>query len=425
MTTSGRVFLPVEWRSYALYAASKVGPGLVMFAAVPIWTRTFGVEQYGLYSMCWVATLFSSAFFTGWLSQALLRHTGDSKFDVDKLPTWVVPTCAVVSAVPVVVIVFVESSSHSSADTLALVLSSAIFASLNSLYVVVQTRTQRNDRVGRFTAAEFVRIGTALTFSLLGAALFGGQGSVAIVRGYCVGTALGLWVLWERPRARAARTGRGSEVLTRFWSFGWPMTLWLTVSSMLLYSDRLVIGFLLGAEAVGTYGSISDVIVRGIGMLTFPITMRSHPAVMRVWNSGDRHGALRLTRRYTKFIIVICGVCVIPGSIFGSPVLESLLHVQIQSPVIVPALLAGAALWQIGLMSHKPLEMASRTKTMLATILSITIPSIGANFLLVPHLGLVAPAIVFCTGAALYVGATHYLSRRVKPVIDDPPGVRS
>ena len=62
--------IPAAWRPYTLYAVSKIAPGLMLFAAVPIWTRTFG-QRYGLYSMCWVATLFSSAFFTGWLSPEL------------------------------------------------------------------------------------------------------------------------------------------------------------------------------------------------------------------------------------------------------------------------------------------------------------------------------------------------------------------
>ena len=66
-----------QWRTYSLYAASKIAPGLIMFAAVPIWTRTFGANQYGLYSILWAAALFSSAFFTGWIRQALLRHSGN------------------------------------------------------------------------------------------------------------------------------------------------------------------------------------------------------------------------------------------------------------------------------------------------------------------------------------------------------------
>jgi O-antigen/teichoic acid export membrane protein len=406
--------IPRAWRPYLLYTVAKIAPGLMMFAAVPIWTRTFGAEQYGLYSMCWVVTLFSTAFFTGWLSQALLRHAGDSDSDLDAIPRWVTPTCAAISILPVIVIVWIESVGHKSVDSVALVLAGALFAFLNSYYAVVLTRSQRHDYVGSYAAAELVRIGAALSLSYIGSLILGSQGSVSIIVAYCIGTAIGLAILQRGFRKTSRVVVTTPHALRTFWSFGWPMTLWLTVSSMLLYSDRLIIGVLMDADAVGRYGSISDLIVRGIGMLAFPFTMRAHPALMRSWNSGDRPGALALARRYTKYVMIVCGACVVLGSAVGSRILESLLRIDIPSPLIVPALLAGAALWQVGLMSHKSLEMENRTRTMLATIASITALSVAANILLIPHLGLVAPAVVFFAGSACYVIVTSYLSMRIR-----------
>jgi len=411
--------MPSSLRPYVLYAMSKIGPGLIMFAAVPLWTRAFGAEQYGLYSMCWVATLFSSAFFTGWLRQAILRHTGDPDLDMNALPIWVVPACAIVSILPVIVVVFVESATHTSADMVGLVISSALFAFLNSYYAVVQARSQRHDHVGLYTTAELVRLGAALGLSFIGTSVLDQQGSVAIVGAYCVGTAMSIAVLRRGFRESAPKVIRTSHVLSRFWSYGWPMTLWLTVSSMLLYCDRLIIGILLDAKAVGTYGSISDLAVRGVGMVTFPLSMRAQPALMRIWNSGDRLGALQLTRKYTKYVIIVGIVCTVLGGVFGTGILESLLGVEVKSPLIVPALLGGSALWQIGLMSHKPLEMADRTKTMLLLILSITVLSVAANIVLIPLLGLVGPALVFLAGSTAYVLATFYLSARVQLQFSD------
>lgn len=412
--STGLPHIPAAWRSYILYSLSKIGPGLVMFAAVPIWTRAFGAEQYGLYSMCWVATLFSSAFFTGWLRQAILRHTGDPDFDMNALPSWVVPICATASVLPVIAIVIVESASHASADRVGLVLSGGIFGFLNSYYAVVQTRSQRHHSVGLFTTAEVVRIGGAVGFSLIGAFVFGLQGSVSILSAYCLGTAASLAILKLGFRKSSTSVRRSYLALSRYWAFGWPMTLWLTVSSMLLYSDRLIIGISLDAKAVGSYGSISDLIVRGMGMVTFPLTMRAHPALMQIWNSGDRVGALKLTRRYTRYVLIVCSGSVVLGALFGSLIIESFLGVEVESPLIVPALLGGAAFWQIGLMSHKPLEMANRTKTMLVLILSVTAFSVVANVMLIPLFGLVAAALVVLAGSAVYVIGTYRLSMPVK-----------
>lgn len=408
-----------RWQSFMFYGASKVAPGLIMIAAVPIWTRTYGASEYGLYSITWAAALFSSSFFTGWLRQAILRHTGNRNLTLQSLPRWVTPICSAVSTLPVVVVVLLQPSPHTGSELDVFLWTSVVFAFLNSAYTVSQAKSQRENEVVRYTIAEIVRIGCALLLSLTVTSSLPIAGSVAIVGAYSIGTLMGIGVLTFHAKKEPESSIQASHVLQQFWAYGWPLAIWLTVSSMLLYVDRILIGMILGSAAAGTYAAISDLIVRGIGMLTFPITMTAHPEIMRRWNTHDKAGALTAIRVYTKYLLLISAGVVVIGAIFGTRLLQWFLGVEIPNPVIVPALLAGGALWQVALMTHKPLEIANKTMAMLITIVIVTACCIALNLMLIPVIGLIAPPVVFFLGALGYVVATTILSVRTTRVQND------
>lgn len=399
---------PVSKKSLLAYSAGKILPGVVLFVAVPLWTRAFGAEQYGLYAIAWSVTLFSSSLTTGWLRQALLRHSGATGADLRDLPRWVLPTVTLASTVPVALLVVLQLQ-HSTAPAVLLAVALA-FAALNSTYTVMQAVAQRYGQSSRYTAAEIVRVVVAVALSLVLGSWSELEGASCIVLAFVVGTVAGLAVLRAKKMQHARQphyTRRAA--LPIFWRYGWPMTIWLASSALLLYVDRLIISATLGPEAAGEYAAVSDVIVRGFAMLTFPLTMVSHPIVMRAWNAGKRADALATNAVYRRYLLVLASGTIIVGAVLGRPVLEGLLSIDVSSPYLVPLLLAGAGLWQAGLMTHKELELTDRTRTMAGLVVGITLLSAAANVVLTPVVGIVGPATVFAIGAAIYTISTAML----------------
>ena len=221
-----------------------------------------------------------------------------------------------------------------------------------------------------------------------------------------------LHVLRQRPREAPGQRSR--EALRQFWVYGWPMAIWLTTSALLLYVDRLIIGALLGSAEAGAYAAVSDVIVRGFSMVAFPLTMASHPEIMRQWNAGSRAKAFYLIRVYRNYLLGLCAIVALASVLFGTELLELVLGIEIENPALVPALVLGAALWQVGLMTHKPLEMANQTRLMVVIIVGITVATSSANFFLIPVLGVGAAAYAFCLGALAYVVISSTFAQKIQ-----------
>ena len=55
-----------------------------------------------------------------------------------------------------------------------------------------------------------------------------------------------------RRRARS-----DASVLTEWWAYGWPMSLWLGVAPLVLYSDRLLLRPWVSDETLGAYSAAS------------------------------------------------------------------------------------------------------------------------------------------------------------------------
>src|SRR5574341_18978 len=66
-------------RDSAGYAFSKVIPGVLGLATVVVFVRAMGREEYGKYGLTVTVANMASAFFTGWLTQGLLRYYGEMR----------------------------------------------------------------------------------------------------------------------------------------------------------------------------------------------------------------------------------------------------------------------------------------------------------------------------------------------------------
>src|SRR5690606_9521257 len=140
--------------------------------------------------------------------------------------------------------------------------------------------------------------------------------------------------------------------------FGWPMTIWLALSSVLVYADRVIVSASLGPERAGAYAATADLIVRGFAMVAFPVTMTLHPIVMRAWNAGQKEGALAAVRRHSLILSVWVTFGTVLVTLIGPPIIAAVANVPTPSRLLLLLLCLGGALWQLALISHKPLEMS-------------------------------------------------------------------
>lgn len=390
------------------YAVSKLAPGLIALATVPLWMRFFGESAYAGWSLVWVVSNFGSAVAIGWLRQSILRFSGDSSMSSTEPPRLLNMGSVVVGTVPLVVLLLINFSQVS--DWPMLLVSSVAFAILNGCYLIAQARAQSQRRVGAYSLAEVLRSAVALGGSLLLGVALGIEPLVSMVTSYAISTILAYAILRERSAKRPSRAASRAGL---FWRYGWPMSIWLALSQILVYFDRLILAPHISADALGTYAATSDLVVRGIGMIAFPITMFAHPIVMSKWNQGDQKGALHTNARALLWIAALTGVCVVALLVAGRPLLSVVLGGAVPQTSVIVCLAIGAALWQIALQAHKPLEMLNRTGLMTIGLGATCVATLVALFLLTPLYGQAAASAVFATGAALYVATSTIVGRRV------------
>jgi len=224
------------------------------------------------------------------------------------------------------------------------------------------------------------------------------------------------------PHRGPVSTTRGS-VLAEWWSYGWPMSVWLGLAPLLLYSDRLLLRPWVDGETLGAYSASSDLIVRGAAVIATPVTMALTPIVMRLTNAGAAmEQVLALTRVWMWRLAVVFVALLLLVLFFGRQVTALLLGVDGVSTSTLAGLLVGGALWQIGLLAHKPLEIERRTRAMLATLVVATSLGVAAVAVLASVQGTAGAAWAMAGAALVYVGGTWMLgsqprltSRRAVP----------
>ena len=391
-----------------LYFAGRAAPAAIGLLSVPVILRLVGAETYGRYALYVSLALLVGNAAASWVSQSVVRYSSRLKASA-RAPyvaarwtaTWASAAAAAL-AVAVAAAVLVPGS-------LAEVTAAAAIAATLVPFSAAVAERQAGFDVLRANTAEFVRAAVTAGLPLALFAMPALRTPAVLLGGVAAGNALGALVAGagETWRARAAPNvrGRTRTALRALWAFGSPLAAWVLVSTLLNSSDRYLIEWLVGTEAVGVYSAVYDVVYKGTGAVLTPIIMTGYPAVIAAWNAGDRAGSRRLLRK-------VIGVGVAAGAaatlVLGvaapwvGPLIVGRGGSDVQA-LIVPVAL-GAVTWQLAMLIHIPLMLGRRTVALLGGVTLALAVNVGLNLLFIPRVGPVAAAYSTVIGAAVYFG---------------------
>jgi O-antigen/teichoic acid export membrane protein len=389
---------------------SKLVPGLVLFLAVPLWLNWFGTAEYGRYALVWVGYTAASAGLSGWVRQAALRFAGVSEYRLRAHPPLVLVSVVLgVAVLPTAVFASLELVERSVRDISIFCVYGASVALLGLSQVVAQ----RDGRNWQFSLAEWLRalLTVGLSWVLSQAALSGVE---AILAAAACGNAAGALVslLGVDKSADAARTWGVAKVT---WAFGWPMSVWLLLSTLTLYVDRIILGLYVDERALGSYAALSDIVVRGIAMVSVPVVMVLHPVIMRSHNRGDSAAAREVLRRWS--VIMGCFVAATASlAALAGPQVIVLFGLPEPDRLVLLLLVAGAGLWQYALLAHKRLEMAGRTLALMWCLALALLIEVVWSAALVPLAGARGAAGGVLIGTMSYLLLVGWLTGRREEV---------
>ena len=402
------------------YSVTKIIPGIMGLLAVIVFIRMIGAEEYGKYSVQLSFLMASSAFTVGWLNQSTLRYY--SKYQNDQqLPQiffiGLVFSLLLGSLILVIgSLVTVNNQKFPLTSIgLALFLALCFFQFLSAVL-----RSQLRPNVVIIVTALQSILGLVLPLLLLWVLspnhkylLLGLAGSyIALPLVFLALNIDRFKIFW--PIAHDSRH-HYKLILSKFFRYGFPLSLWFGISLSLPFLDRFFIEYFYSFEVTGIYASFTDLVIRIFSILVFPLTLAAHPRIMSAWNNNNQSAAFTIWRKALQyqlgiFIILMAIVIIFTDQIF-SLLMVALPELNISYSYLLIPILIGGFLWQFALLCHKPLEMDQRTKLMVVLMLAALCVNLIGNIVYLPHYGIIATAYTYMASAGVYIIAVIYFSR--------------
>ncbi|MEJ2379339.1 MAG: oligosaccharide flippase family protein [Pseudolabrys sp.] len=308
------------------YMVGKMVPGLAGLLFVVVFVRIVGEDNYGRFALIFSVGNAAGALAAGWLNQAQLRYYTKFKgsawlyrgtlrrgliFSVAAV--WVVTSC-----------VLAYAGVERSAEIFRFALLAGLLATAMVLHSILVTLFQAKIKPHQVVVVEFFRAVLSVLLPLLLLVAWG-QNYTSLVAG--VALSFLVPVVLFQGRAWPVDDGQTysdrDEILKKFWSFGWPLSLWLACMMSFQVVDRYLIQHFYGFNQTGTYAGLYDLLIRFYSLVFFPVTMAVHPRVMAAWNAGDKPEYVR-TLRFALSIQIgfFLLVLLILGFVDVAPVLQ-------------------------------------------------------------------------------------------------------
>ena len=425
-TTAGRAALSGQLlrRQVIQYAPGVLLPAIVSIATAAIFTRTFDSVSYGRFSLAWSVATVAVLLLSQWLHQGIARFVpsvapGEATVRLKAaiclavLGVLGVTALLAATALGVAALRLSPEWARIAAGGVAMVVATSAFGPLGA---VVQSE-MRASRYSAFVVATSVaRLGFAL---LLVFAVARDPASLLWAQALALGLALPL--LWRDAGlpAVAMVVGRRAEwwpTVRQMATYGVPLVGFTVAGTLLDLSDRWVIQYFRGAGEVGIYAANYSLVFGTIGLVALPMLLATHPFLMRAWESGDRAAASRWLGKIVEWY-VIAGALVVGVIGFYSRDIATLVLGAPFRPGhrIIPVVLAGMIVWQLGMYSHKPLEFTGRTSVMFQVAVGVTLLNLLGNLLVVPRFGYMGAAYTSLGAYVLYTVIVTRIGRRILP----------
>jgi len=201
------------------------------------------------------------------------------------------------------------------------------------------------------------------------------------------------------------------KLYSKYFKYGIPMSVWLLLSTMYPAIERAIL-VLYQPEHLTDYLAISEVLIRGAGLVFTPIIMYLHPYLMRTFDHDVKEFDLLLFKSFlilaiftiiTLFIYSVVSRYLIT---WFFPGFDLVLINNSTFILLIPAL------WQFSFLAHKKLEAQGKTILMSMLIgVCLTIYATGLYFF-IPVYGVWTSVVMQILSLIIYIILIFYFTRK-------------
>ena len=398
------------------YSLTKVLPGIMGLISVILIIKIIGTGEYGKYSILYSFVLTLTAFCGGWLNQALLRYypgNNDNKI-IENQAIFGLLISVVFGILILLGVYIIKGDIFFQYANIFLVIFFFIAVLLYQFQISIYRSQIRPNMVILVSSIQSI---LSLIVPLFFIYFFDSEVKYIILGltiAYIVPTIKNLFFKTFSIQKLFQFKEISNPLLFELFKFGWPLSIWLTISLALQFFDRFFINYYFDYNLTGIFAGFYDLVVRTYSILIFPITMAVHPRMMSLWNKSNYSDAISILKiaMLIQFLIFSCIYILL--QLFFEGISNSLLwlfsDLNPQYFHLLMPLLIGGFIWQFALLIHKPIELYKNTHLMLISILIALIINLIGNIFFLPKYGLIATAYSFILSGTVYVISSTIIS---------------
>jgi O-antigen/teichoic acid export membrane protein len=418
-TEGGRTLL----RRIATYLPGSLVPAAITLATTMVFTRIFNADEFGQYSLALAVATLAKTGVTLWLTMAIGKYVPAAQ---DATRTVTVKEAIVLGSAAVVALealvgaaIILAAQRVFDVQTQPFIVPAVAFVVITSVFDVVAAVISAEQRAKPYVAFQLASsVGTFLLRLLLVSSLF--QMSIELMFwSVVICNALLLPLLWWRagiPFPWRLRIRKRSDppvlLVGTFVRFGLPMTLWVVATMLLDVGDRFVIDYFLGPSAVGIYDANYRLIVGFVALMIVPITITLHPYLMSIPTGDSKHIGQVIGTSVDSLLLL--GTLMVGLTFVFHQQLALILGPEFrEGSLLMPVVLAGVFIFNVGTFVHKPFEIIGRLRTMVLWGYVAAAVNLAANFALVPLFGYMGAGYATVIAYAVYTVTIGRLGRTI------------
>lgn len=398
------------------YFVSIIIPGAINFLSVPLLKYLLGAEKYGRYALWYGAYLIIVAAVAGWLGLSIVRFKGEYRqenFFYKHLLKIIFYLALISGSISCIVVAIISQKL-----LFSLLFSVALFCHI--FHIFIMSVSQANFLSRSIVYSEALRVITFLCSYTLALS----QGKVLFLEKIFFSLILSYVISFLFLKASNRLSIKDSiahenaeEVFSykSFFRFGLPLMLWYLFSSVIPYSDKILIATKYGYGVQGNYQAIFDLMYRTVTVLFTAVNMAAFPYLSKYYKEGNGTKIMRTIKNIVLIEAVIMLMSLLIYFAGGGKIFLRLLNIKDPGYLFIGAvILAVAFIWQMAMVLHKPFELMKKTYILLMNnLLALLATLIPLVIIFYSNLGFVFYPIGIMIGALTYAALCIIQVKRI------------
>jgi O-antigen/teichoic acid export membrane protein len=396
-------------RQSMLYLLARLITGAVGFAVLTLYTRLLTPAEYGFFTLVLATEGLAFTFSLLSLCSAALRLQSSAQ-DQSEFHS-AIAFVFFAMALLLIAVFGLAPLFQSGFDRSACMWTVALLLGHGWLEINLHLQTARLN-AARFVRASLLR--TSVTAALGLGLVWSGYGVNGAMTGFLAGVVVpSIYLTLQGWRGIALRRPQ-LHTLRAIFVFGAPLSLGYALDSMVYYSDRIVIAYFGGSDAVGRYAAGFDLADKSLQAIMTAIGVAGYSLALKAYEIGDRQLLNRQLERNITLLLA-AGVPATVGMITVAPELAHLLGTEFRSTAVIIIPIIAVTIF-MGALRGNYFDHSfhlSRKTSWLASIVAVTAAlNIFANLLLVPRMGVVGAAYATLIAHAICLAMSITIGRR-------------